>query len=478
MPANKSASATVPRRAFRPAFPSVLRRWWEAIFARDRRQTIADLILPGQDFGKHDCSRELHGLIDVLVLARRRILTNMFLRGWFSLWSWILIGLMVAATLSPKLAGAAILAAILMVMGATVIMWWTWWTRPSTYETACRLDCAASLHDRLSTALYFGKLADPDGIILRQRRDALERLSRVGVRQLFPIRIPVTGRRALILALAVSGLFVYRAYYQAPLAALLQTTARSHLMQSILSPFRQAMDDKDVRRTMSRVNQDAEAMDEGERAARSTLSSEDLWQTDDQDDAEQDDRWQSDSQQGNPADQSSSLGNSRESLSQSLMKALQSMLSNGSGWQAQPNQTAQQQLPQGLPQTDTMEQSGATDGDNQRDSQQELGSQKKSAQGTSGGAGEDQNPGTKDLLQNSPLSVKAVPDRVALQPNGLQEQILMRTSTETGTAKIAVSDTLSHATTSVNGAEQENIPGRYRLYVQRYFQRENNNSGN
>jgi len=52
----------------------------------------------------------------------------------------------------------------------------------------------------------------------------------------------------------------------------------------------------------------------------------------------------------------------------------------------------------------------------------------------------------------------------------------MLMDTETGTAQLALRDVQAQGGTVISGAEQENIPPRYRLYVQRYF--EHADSGN
>ena len=46
----------------------------------------------------------------------------------------------------------------------------------------------------------------------------------------------------------------------------------------------------------------------------------------------------------------------------------------------------------------------------------------------------------------------------------------MRMNTEAGTAQMPTHDVSPQANAVVNGAEQENIPARYRMYVQRYFE--------
>jgi hypothetical protein len=70
--------------------------------------------------------------------------------------------------------------------------------------------------------------------------------------------------------------------------------------------------------------------------------------------------------------------------------------------------------------------------------------------------------------------VNAIPDRVALEASGFKEQTRMKVATETGTAQLAVRDLSPKQDAVTNGAEQENIPARYRFYVQRYFEHADN----
>jgi hypothetical protein len=70
--------------------------------------------------------------------------------------------------------------------------------------------------------------------------------------------------------------------------------------------------------------------------------------------------------------------------------------------------------------------------------------------------------------------VKAVPDRVALAPSGFKDPTRVRNNTETGTAGLAVGNAAPQAVAVINGAEQEDIPARYRLYVQHYFEHPDN----
>ena len=93
-------------------------------------------------------------------------------------------------------------------------------------------------------------------MIGEQRKDALARLAKVDPRGLFPIQLPGNFRRASVLVLVAAGLFAYRIHHQPPLISLLQTTARSQLVQSIFSPIVHAME-KDLQRTMALVTHEA-----------------------------------------------------------------------------------------------------------------------------------------------------------------------------------------------------------------------------
>ena len=477
MPLQKKARSAVAGIVSGLALFPALKRIWKVISAENQRQPVANLVWQGRDFGKHNYATELHGVIDSFVAVRRRILTSTYLQGWMKWWTWILAGLIVAAAFSTKLASVVILAAMLVTIGSLVIVFWAWRSRPSAYDTACRLDSVAGLYDRGSTALYFGAIENPGGMMLRQRRDAITRLALVKPRALFPVRMPAATGRTLVLALAVAGLFVYRLHHRPPMVALWQSTVRSQLVRSILPPFVHAME-KDLRRTAASMNLKLEFLGDEIRPDDATPPADDLWQPDDEngikaEDAQQNsqdanldeqqdqslsraqdemkpgDSKQSDSQQSsegqdnqgaaNNSQQQSGSQNSRQSLSQSLMQALKSVLSSSPG-QQMPNQANTQQAPN--PQT---------------------------VQNTGSGAGNQQ--GNKDIRKDQPaLEVKAVPDRVLLDSNKFKEKTHVRAATETGTAQIPVRNVSPQAVAVINGAEQENIPARYRFYVQHYFE--------
>ena len=145
-----------------------------------------------------------------------------------------------------------------------------------------------------------------------------------------------------------------------------------------------------------------------------------------------------------------------------MSKSPSQQSSNGRPNQQQPNS-------QGSPQSGNSNQPGATESDKRGDSKGNSDAKQKASQTASEGAGSQQ--GTKELrtdLESHP--VNAVPDRVALESSGFKEQTRMKLPTETGTAQMATRDEAPQQDAVTNGSEQENIPARYRFYVQRYFE--------
>jgi hypothetical protein len=493
---------------------SALRDFWRQISSWDQTQTHTNQASLARVFDQRACSPELHGLIDTLKSIRQRILANTLLRGWAKWLVWLLIGLIAVAAVSAKLAGALLFVALLAVVGVTAILARTWRNRPSHYETARRLDSAAGLQDRISTAIYLGGIANPDGLVAEQRRDALSRLVKVDSREFFPVQWPGNIRRAAVLVLVAAGLFAFRIHHQPPLISLLQTTARSQFVQSILAPIVHAME-KDVQRTIALVTMKPDATGDETRRGDAASNSDDLWKANDdkgagaedqKDSADAGDQAQDTlqapgNQEGNPSGEArqqdsnsqshdgksgndSTDGKSqqqseqqgpegRQSLGQSLMQALKNMMSNSPNQQS--NNRANQQPPngQGTPQSGNSRQPGATESDKRGESRGNSDAKQKATQTASEGAGSQQ--GTKELRKDQEMHpVNAVPDRVALEASGFKEQTRMKVATETGTAQLAVRDLSPQRDAVINGAEQENIPARYRFYVQHYFEHADN----
>jgi hypothetical protein len=61
-------------------------------------------------------------------------------------------------------------------------------------------------------------------------------------------------------------------------------------------------------------------------------------------------------------------------------------------------------------------------------------------------------------------------DRVNLEANDFKQQGRTRTTSAAGIAQLPLRDIKPQPVAAIKGSEQENIPVRYRLYVQRYFE--------
>jgi len=503
----------VPREFPGRAYISACREFWRHIFSSDQTQSRQKFISLARSFDQQPCSPELHGVIGKLKTIRQRILANTLLLRWTKWIVWMLIALIAVAAVITKLAGALFFIAAVAAVGAASVLVWTWRNRPSRYETARRLDSAAGLHDRVSTAIYLGGLADQNGMIGEQRRDALAHLVKVDPRGFFPLQWPGNARRASVLVLLAAGLFAYRVHHRPPLVSLLQTTAHSQLVQSILSPIVHAME-KDLQRTVALVTMKPEATGEELQRSDAATNSDDLWKTDDQaagaeeqkdaadageGDQPQDQLQAPGNQEGNPSGEARQDSNSqsqegqsgnesadnksqeqseqqgpegRQSLGQSLMQALKNMMSNSPNQQSN-NRAAQKPNGKGTPQSGNSQQPGATESDKRGESRGNSDAKQKATQTASEGAGSQQ--GSKELRKDQESRpVNAVPDRVALEASGFKEQTRMKVATETGTAHLADRGLSPQQDAVVNGAEQENIPARYRFYVQRYFEHTDN----
>jgi hypothetical protein len=487
---------------------SALRDVWRQVVSSDLQKPL-DLY---RDLDPQQCSSELQDLLATLKIIRQRIFANSLLRSGARWFMWLMIALIAAALVIANFGGAVVSIAVLAAVGVLAILAWTWRVRPSNYETARRIDSAAGLKDRLSTAIYLGGIDDPRGIVGEQRKDALARLIALDPRRYFPVELPGTGRRAAALVLVVSGLFADRIHHSPPLVSLLQTTARSPLVQSLLTPIAHAME-KDLQRTLALVTRKQDVA--GEQAERAdAANTDDLWKSDqgpgsdeqknsadaNASDPPQDQMQPDGNQEGDPSGEArqsdsnsqsqegkgddSSNGNSqqqseqqgpqgRQSLGQSLMQALKNMLSNSPGQQS--NNRAGQQPPngQGTPQAGNSQQPGQTESDKRGDSRGNSDAKQKASQTASEGAGSQL--GSKELSKDQEAHpVNAVPDRVALEAGSYKEQTGMKIATETGASQLADRGLAPRQDAVINGSEQENIPARYRFYVQRYFEHADN----
>ncbi|MBV9579627.1 MAG: hypothetical protein JO057_13650 [Chloroflexi bacterium] len=98
----------------------------------------------------------------------------------------------------PLLVAIPALAAIVLAVGSLFI-------RQSTVDLARRVDQAARLHERSTTALELGRRGDEFPLAVAQMRDAVEHLRRVDLLDAFPLRTP---RKELLAAFFVAAIAV------------------------------------------------------------------------------------------------------------------------------------------------------------------------------------------------------------------------------------------------------------------------------
>jgi hypothetical protein len=106
----------------------------------------------------------------------------------------------------PLLVGIPVLAAIVLALGSLFI-------RHNSIELARRIDRAARLQERSTTALELGRRGDEFPLAVAQMRDAVEHLRRVDLLDAFPLRLP---RRELLAALFVAAIAAIVAFSPNP----------------------------------------------------------------------------------------------------------------------------------------------------------------------------------------------------------------------------------------------------------------------
>jgi hypothetical protein len=494
-------------------------------------QSNSDPILEKPSPQKAHYPQELRGLFREASVVRRRILANRFLVYWLACWNFVLGMLILAAAFSSHLKGDVILAPVLLAIGAAVSFVVARRKGPSLYGAASQLDASAGLQDRLSTTIHYAAEDDPDWMILHQRRDALERLKGVNTRSLFPLRVPVTARRTVAIALVAMGFFAYRVKYGPPGFTLARKVSQTHLAQAVISPLarvvrnaplnvvdRPHMDVLDAEAAaaagMTAKNEKVPNLfppagqpGANDSSAFSHQNSPALYPSDakdsphgpqSQNQSQPNSNSPSDSaQQGqgqNASNQNSQKGASdgkspstnpsqangqgskggQQSLGQKLMQALKDMVGNATAQDSNqsPSQSAQQtQGPSAQGQGGQPAQSAGKGAQ-----QPALNDAKaKDTQGSSGkhsgaGNGTQQQPAQKQGEQNNASAQNnLVPERVPLDASDFRVQTHPRAMPGPGGAEVPITNATLTGTATTNGAEQQNIPMRYRQYVQRYF---------
>ena len=240
------------------------------------RQSHENPIALARMFDRQARSPELHSLIEALNRYAKESWPNSILRGWVKWFGWILIVLAVVAAVSSRLAGPILWLALSLGSGDRH-------SRCDLARPALALRGRAPTGFRrrpegsVSTAMFLGAVQDPNGIVGEQRRDALDRVGKFDRRELFPLAWPGNGKRAGALVLLVAGLFAYRIHHRPPLISLLQSTAHSQLLQSILAPFARTVE-KDIQRTIAMVTAKPDTVGEDTQRTEEAAT-EDLWKS-------------------------------------------------------------------------------------------------------------------------------------------------------------------------------------------------------
>lgn len=486
----------------------------------------------------------LGNLLSALDLVRRRAFLNTFLRECLWCLSAVLLALALAALLSPSLYWALVAAAWLTAAGVAAGAWHAYRARPSRYQAAFEMDRAGGLKDRLSTAFFFTAIQNPEGLLARQRKDALEHLSRCNPQELFPVRLPRVAKGAALLLAAVAGLFAYRIYSGPPLLAALQRAAQTQLVKSILSPITHAMDKERARAQMRPAEQprggqvnygseapnndqansqgaaaDGRSPDSGSRAgqekgAAARQQAQDRQKPEGaasssagQEGSQAEDGQQGNEQQGGgePAGRQEQAGgapqngagkndqagrdqqgsdsgsqnasNRNQSLASQVLQALKNLLSTANGGRQAQSRGQTGQNPSQASQPQSGPQAGNAGSQSPEPSQGSQQASQSASQSSSGrqqgdqkaGTGIGQEPGSEQGKRAEALNATPSPDRIALQTQPFTGEAQVRARPGEGQVRTPTRDVPLPSAASVTGAEQENVPLRYRLYLQRYF---------
>jgi hypothetical protein len=492
---------------------------WKAAFGFERHQqeTLPATVRPLPK----NYAADLRALLDLIGLVSRRAIANNSLSSWMICATWIFAGIVVAAAVSRRLTGVIIGAGALALAAAVVAVARAWSKKPSAYALACRVDAVAGLQDRLSTALYLGGADNQDAMALWQRRDALRRVPEVDGRRLFPIRVPGFAIQTLALALVAAALLTYRTHHRAPILALVQKATSPGVAKAVFSPLGAVK--KDLLALVTRepeVQQaaadaetvpglpDAKNGDDPSQANKDGMTPDGDWDEDSQAGSTGDPGDVGDPQAGDsdaqgqgqdasqaadaPQNQQSADANQQsqgdnagdrgaaeqqqageqQSGANSVLQALKNLMKNMTGQpSSSPGESGGQPSAAGSSQQAGNSPGQGAKSEDSKDSDQKDSGSSPGSKKPGGGAGNGSTPVPKQAPKNGPPPPKnTVPDRVELDANNFRQQGHIRTTSAVGTAQLPLRDIKPQPVAAIKGAEQENIPVRYRLYVQRYFE--------
>jgi hypothetical protein len=452
-------------------------------------------------------------LADAIAVVRQRLAVNRWLK--FSLMSLncTLLGLTILVALLRSMRAPLIAAPIVVICMLLAIAIAIGWKQPSVYGLAQELDTQSHSGDRISTAVYFWNTADPSGVILRQRADALSHLAKVEPRELFPLRMPSKYWRTGALLAALAVVCAYHAAYGPPIPQLRQKALQSRTLGTLVSPLTRALEmargeKRELADLVAGNDRDKQASDKpkpfelppagqptGAAKATANPAAFDLGQAmqmaanANASQGQMANQAQA-GQAGMPANSQSASATDQQgqqsgeagqqSLGEKALQALENLMSSAmSGQQGSSQSPASSSPMNNMGSTASQAMNGSTQMASspnqaaQGQTSNSQGSQNPTSpmQGKHTGAGNGSSPWMPRTDKDPSLAGNTAKEHVDLQVTGFRGPPGKdRADVAPGTAQIPMQDVAPQAVTTVNGAGQDSVPPRYRQYVQNYFQ--------
>ena len=179
-------------------------------------------------------------------------------------------------------------------------------------------------------------------------------------------------------------------------------------------------------------------------------------------------------------------GSQRPSLAQSVVQAIKNLLNSAAGTQSAASRGQESQGESKL-QAAAQPPSQPGHAAGQRSGQSGQAGQDSSQASARDGSGEQQQPGQKSnagigtqpgsdrMARNQPLPARLIPERVPLDDQRFYGEAQVRARAGDGTVSTEARNVAPNTFASMSGAERENIPLRYRVYLRRYFERAGKN---
>ncbi len=454
------------------------------------------------------------GLAQAIAIARTRIVANRWLRLWLVCCNWTIAAVLIAVALMHSMRGPLFMALALVVLSAVATALVAWYTKPSEYGIAQKLDYESRLGDRISTAIHFWNAPETSDLILLQRDDALAQLSKVRPRKLFPLQAPPQTWRTWALLGALAAVCAFHSVYGPPVIRLRQKAMQSRTLAAILSPLTRAME---MARAEKKQLADLVAGSDKDRQANETQKPTDLPPgvqptASAQANANAAQLNMSQAQQlanvnssgRNPATQGAQQGpqqggtpsnsqsasseqqggqlasNGQQSLGQRALQALENLMSSALSGQQNGSPSPQNaSQPPNAGTTSTQATAGSAQiaaspnqaAQGQTSNSQGAQTQTKPTPGKHTGAGNGTSPWQPREDADPQLAGNMAKEHVQLQTTGFRGPPgKERADVAPGTAQIPLQDLTPQKVTTVNGAGQDSVPPQYRQYVENYFQ--------